>query len=126
MHVLLGLGYLTQDDILKFYPFASKIHDVLVFNTRPPHSYIENVQLDIHVDPKQLELGLSQKLLPVCGICSSCWAALSGLSGRGSAYPCRGLKRQGGENQRSPTHLRGEEEREGGNCGRSDWDGSSE
>jgi hypothetical protein len=26
MHVLLGLGYLTQDDIFKFYPFACKIH----------------------------------------------------------------------------------------------------
>jgi hypothetical protein len=24
MHVLLGLGYLTQDDILKFHPFAAK------------------------------------------------------------------------------------------------------
>jgi len=33
----------------------------------------------------QLEWELSQKLLPVCGLCSSSWAALSGLSGRGSA-----------------------------------------
>ena len=33
MHVLWGLGYLTQDDILKFHPFACKIHDVLVFNS---------------------------------------------------------------------------------------------
>jgi hypothetical protein len=33
---------------------------------------------------------LSQKLLPVCGICSSRWVALSGLSGRG----CRDLKYQ--------------------------------
>ena len=29
MPVLLGLGYLTQDDILKFHPFSCKIHDVL-------------------------------------------------------------------------------------------------
>ena len=29
MCVLLGLGYLTQDDILKFYPFACKIHDIV-------------------------------------------------------------------------------------------------
>jgi hypothetical protein len=33
MHILLSLGYLTQDDILKFYPFAFKIHDELVFNS---------------------------------------------------------------------------------------------
>ena len=28
-----GSGYLTQDDILKFHPFACEIHDVLVFNS---------------------------------------------------------------------------------------------
>jgi hypothetical protein len=33
MHVLLSLGYLTQDDILKIYPFACKIHDTFVFNS---------------------------------------------------------------------------------------------
>ena len=48
-----------------------------------PHTYVADVQLCLHVGPK-LEQGLSQKLLPVCGICSSSWAALSGLSGRGS------------------------------------------
>jgi hypothetical protein len=32
MCALLGLGYLTQDNILKFHPFAYKIHDVFVFN----------------------------------------------------------------------------------------------
>ena len=31
-HVLLELHYLTQDDILKFYSFACKIHNVFVFN----------------------------------------------------------------------------------------------
>jgi hypothetical protein len=30
MHAPLGLYYLTQDDILKFYPFACKIIDVFV------------------------------------------------------------------------------------------------
>jgi hypothetical protein len=30
MHILLGLGYLTQDDILKFYLFPYKIHDIFV------------------------------------------------------------------------------------------------
>jgi hypothetical protein len=39
---------------------------------------------------------LSQKLLPVCGICSSSWAALSGLKGRGCTQPHRDLMCQGG------------------------------
>jgi hypothetical protein len=43
------------------------------------------VQLGLHIGSKQLEQRLSQKLLPTCGMCSSSWAALSGLSGRGSA-----------------------------------------
>ena len=33
MHVLLGLHYLIQDDILMFHPFACKIHDVFAFNS---------------------------------------------------------------------------------------------
>jgi hypothetical protein len=53
------------------------------------------VQLGLRVGPEQLEQGLSQKLLPVCGICSSSWAALLGLSGRGSARV--------GDNQGVPT-----------------------
>ena len=32
-HALLELHYLTQDDILKFQPFACKSHDVFVFNS---------------------------------------------------------------------------------------------
>jgi hypothetical protein len=51
---------------------------------RPPRTYVAGVQLDLHVGPEQLEQGLSQKLLPVCGICSSSWDALSGFSGRGN------------------------------------------
>jgi hypothetical protein len=31
MHVLLGVGYLTQDDILKIHLFVCQIHDVFVF-----------------------------------------------------------------------------------------------
>jgi hypothetical protein len=31
MHVLLGLGYLTRDDILKIHSFACKFHDVFAF-----------------------------------------------------------------------------------------------
>ena len=53
--------------------------------------YVTVVQLGLHVGPEQLEQGLSQKLLPVCGICSTSWAALSGLRGRGSAWPLRDL-----------------------------------
>jgi hypothetical protein len=48
---------------------------------RPPHSY-GDVQLDFHVGPEQLEQGLSKKLLPVLGSCSSSWDDLSGLSGK--------------------------------------------
>jgi hypothetical protein len=33
MHFLLGLGYLTQDDICKFHLFACKTHDVFKFNS---------------------------------------------------------------------------------------------
>jgi hypothetical protein len=33
MNVFLGLGYLIQDDILKFHPFTCKIHDVFAFNS---------------------------------------------------------------------------------------------
>jgi hypothetical protein len=31
-HVLLGLGCLIQNDILKFHPFVCKMYDVLIFN----------------------------------------------------------------------------------------------
>ena len=34
MLVFLGLGYLTQDDILKVNIFACKFHDVFVFNSQ--------------------------------------------------------------------------------------------
>ena len=52
---------------------------------RPPCTYVADVQFGIQVGPKQVEQRLSQKLLPVCGICSSNWAALFGLSGSRSA-----------------------------------------
>ena len=42
-------------------------------------TYVADVQLGLHVCPKQLEQGLSQKLLSVRGMYSS-WAALSGPS----------------------------------------------
>jgi len=50
------------------------------------------VQLDLHVVSKQLEQWLSQKSIPVRGICSTSWALLSSLSGRGSAEPGRDLE----------------------------------
>jgi hypothetical protein len=51
---------------------------------RHPSTYVTDVQIGLHVGPQQLEWWLSQKVLPARGICSSSWAALSGLSGRGS------------------------------------------
>jgi hypothetical protein len=50
---------------------------------RPPHTYVADVQLGLHVGPEQLELGLSQKLLPLSGVFSSSWTALSGLHRKG-------------------------------------------
>ena len=49
------------------------------------HTCVADINLGLHVDPEKLEQGLSQKLLPVCGICSSSWVALSGFNGRGYA-----------------------------------------
>ena len=46
---------------------------------RSPCTHGADEHLELHVDPKKLEWGLSQKLLPICGICSS-WAVLSVLS----------------------------------------------
>ena len=47
---------------------------------RPPHTHIADVQLGLHVGPKQLEWGLPQKLSHVHGTWSTSWAALSGLN----------------------------------------------
>jgi hypothetical protein len=77
---------------------------------RAAHTRVADAQLKLHVSPGQLESGLSQKLLPICVICSSSWAALSNLSGRGSAKPHRDLMCQGGGIPRGPHLLRGEEE----------------
>jgi hypothetical protein len=48
---------------------------------RPLHTYLADVHLGHYVGPEQLEQGLSQTLLPICGISSSSWATLSGLKG---------------------------------------------
>jgi hypothetical protein len=53
-------------------------------NVWPSYTYVAYVQLGLHVGPKQLEQGLSYKLLPVCGVHSSNWAALFSLHRRGS------------------------------------------
>jgi hypothetical protein len=77
----------------------------------------------------QLEWGLSQKLLPVCGICSSSWATLSGFSGRGNrkCLALETLEVAGwGDIQGTPTHS--EEKRRGNRgkiVGESDREGSS-
>jgi hypothetical protein len=46
---------------------------------RAPCTYIADVQLGLHVGPEQLEQGLFLKLMPVCWIYSSTWAAWSGI-----------------------------------------------
>jgi hypothetical protein len=45
---------------------------------RPLFTYVVDMQLGFHVDPVQLEQGYPKS-------CSSIWAALYGLSGRGRA-----------------------------------------
>jgi len=60
-----------------------------------PCKYVADVQLGLHKGSEQLEWKLSQKLLPVCGICSSSRAALAGLGGRGCAWLCRDLMFEG-------------------------------
>lgn len=62
---------------------------------RHPHEYVADVQLCLYVDPKQMDQGLSQKLLTVRGIYSSSWPALFGFSGRERPYAHRYLKFQG-------------------------------
>jgi hypothetical protein len=47
-----------------------------------PVHYVADMKFGLHMGPKQLEQCLSQELLPVSRVCSSSWAALSGLSGR--------------------------------------------
>jgi hypothetical protein len=71
----------------------SRIREHTWAGAKPTCTYVADVQLGLHLSPK-LEQVLSLMLLPVCGICSSSWAALSGLNGRGRTY-CRDLKCQG-------------------------------
>lgn len=44
-------------------------------------------------------------LLPILGICSTSWAVLSGLNGRGSSKPHRYLKCQVGEDSQRESYL---------------------
>lgn len=52
----------------------------LNYISRHPCMYITDVQVGLHVGPKQMEWRQSKKLLPVCGICYSSCSALYGLS----------------------------------------------
>jgi hypothetical protein len=85
------------------------------------------VQLDLLVGPEDLEWELSQKLLPLRWVCSTIWAALSGLSGRGCTYCSRDLKCEGGEIPSGvpPTQRRREGER-GKEYHKDNWEGCSE
>ena len=58
------------------------LNRVVGYKQRQSKSKCRDVQRVLHVGLEHLEQGLSQKLLPVHGIWSSSWAALSGLSGR--------------------------------------------
>lgn len=53
------------------HPWAGAIS----LSLSPMHMCIEDMQVDLHVDPKQMEQGRPQKLSPVCGICSPSQAA---------------------------------------------------
>jgi hypothetical protein len=70
------------------------------------------VQLDLNVGPEQLEWGLAPKLLPVFLAGLPCLAS----GGRGSAYPRRDLKCQGGRGhiQGVPPTQRRKGEEDGG------------
>jgi hypothetical protein len=46
--------------------------------------YEADVYIALHILLEQLECRISQKLLFAHGVCSFGWAAMSGLSGRGS------------------------------------------
>lgn len=45
----------------------------------PPHIYVAEVQLGLHVAPSTNGIGDVPELLPACGFYSPNWAALSGL-----------------------------------------------
>jgi len=80
-------------------------------SSRLSGTYVTDVQFGLHVSLKQRKQRLFQKLLLVSGISSSSWVALSGLSGRGSAWPCRDwmcLGKGGGNILRGLHPLRGE------------------
>lgn len=62
--------------------------EYILAGPRTPQIYVTDGQLGLHVGLKQLE-GLTQKLLPVCGICSTSWIALPSLSESGSTLPLR-------------------------------------
>ena len=63
-----------------FSQFEPPVEELSWGGPRSTHTYVADIQLEFHVVPEQLEQGLTQKLLPVCGICSIDWAAFSGLN----------------------------------------------
>ena len=87
---------------------------------RPTCTYVVEVKLGLYMGPEGLEQDLSQKLLPVCEICSSSWVAFSGLGGRGCAWPLEDLMSQGWGIARGGIHtLRGKV----GEKGKELWEG---
>lgn len=80
------------------------------------------MQLGLYVGPEQLGRGrLSQKLLPICGICYSSWAELFGLCGKGH------LMSQSGTILRGIPMLREEGDKDKGSIvAVSEWEEGSE
>jgi hypothetical protein len=74
--------------------------------------------------PNNWSRAVIPKLLPVCGICSSSKAALSGLSGIGSASPQKDLKCQGGRIHRETPTCSEKKGRGGRTVGGSDREGA--
>lgn len=45
----------------------------MLAGSRPAHMYVADVYLGLCMVAAQLEQGISQNLVPVCGICSCSW-----------------------------------------------------
>ena len=69
IYIILGLGYITQDDIFKFHLFACKIHDLFVF-----HSWI--VFCCVDVAHSLFFIWETSKLFSVSGCYEHSWTSL--------------------------------------------------
>lgn len=77
----------------------------------PPYIHVADVRLGLHVGPEQPEWWLSQKLLPVYGMCSSGWAALLASVGKEASSLTETWVARVGRHPGGYHRLRGEGER---------------